>query len=311
MSDDSGHGVTRRRFLGVSLAAAGGVIALRPRWSAAQDEKKEDPKPEGSRPASGPARWAFLSDTHIAADPQNNHRGFYPYQNLQKAFAQVASDLPEGMVVTGDVARLAGHVGDYENFKKLLIPSVGKRPIYLALGNHDHRSNLLDVFEHASGERPAVKGKHIVTVDAGPVRFVLLDSLFLTNETAGLLGKAQRTWLQHYLQTGDDKPVILFFHHSLRDNDGDLLDAPRLFEIIKPIAKVKALVYGHSHEYVFSDHEGVHLINLPSVGFNFSDNQPVGWVEARLAGDGGEFILHAIGGDREMDGRVQQLRWRS
>ena len=42
--------------------------------------------------------------------------------------------------------------------------------------------------------------------------------------------------------------MILFFHHSLRDEDGELLDIPRLFDLIKPIAKVKALVYGHSHE---------------------------------------------------------------
>jgi 3',5'-cyclic AMP phosphodiesterase CpdA len=303
--------ITRRRFFGLSLAAAGGIIALRPRPGAAEGEKAEEPKPEGLRSASRPARWAFLSDTHIAADPENNYRGHYPYRNLQKAFAQVASDLPEGIVVTGDIARLTGQMGDYENFKKLLIPSVGKRPIYLAPGNHDHRGNLLDVFENATGQTQAVKGKHILTVDAGPARFILLDSLFTTNETAGLLGKAQRTWLQRCLQTGDDKPVILFFHHSLRDDDGDLLDAPWLFEIVKPIAKVKALVYGHSHEYAFSDYEGIHLINLPAVGYNFSDKEPVGWVEVRLTGAGGEFVLHTVGGNHEMDGRVQQLRWRS
>ena len=57
--------------------------------------------------------------------------------------------------------------------------------------------------------------------------------------------------------------------------------------------------------------EGIHLINLPAVGYNFNDREPVGWVEARLAGDGGEFILHAVGGNREMDGRVTPLHWRS
>lgn len=70
-------------------------------------------------------------------------------------------------------------------------------------------------------------------------------------------------------------------------------------------------MYGHSHEYAFSDYEGIHLINLPAVGYNFNDRDPVGWVEARLAGDGGEFILHAVGGNREMDGRATPLHWRS
>jgi 3',5'-cyclic AMP phosphodiesterase CpdA len=299
LSDALEHNrITRRRFLHVSLAAAGGVIALgAPRGSAGQER--------------GQVRWAFLSDTHVAGDPQNNYRGHYPYRNLEKTFTQIAADLPEGLVVTGDIARLTGQMEDYENFKRLLVPLVGRRPIYLALGNHDHRGNCLDAFEIPAGPRPAVKDKHIVTVDAGTVRFILLDSLFATNQTMGLLGKAQRTWLERYLATCDDKPVLLFFHHSLRDSDGDLIDLPRLFDIIEPIRKVKALVYGHSHEYAYSQFEGIHLINLPAVGYNFGDDQPVGWVEAQLTRDGGTFLLHAVGGNDKLDGRAERLSWRS
>lgn len=299
MLDNSHHNrITRRRFLNLSLAAAGGVIALGARRSGAGAEREQ-------------ARWAFLSDTHIAADAENNYRGHYPHRNLRETFEQVASDLPEGMIVTGDIARLTGQTEDYENFKGLMLPLVGRRPIYLALGNHDDRGNFLDVFESPADRSPAVKGKHIVTVDAGAARFILLDSLLATNQTAGLLGKAQRTWLERYLQTCDDKPVLLFFHHSLRDDDGDLLDIPRLFDLIKPLPKVKALVFGHSHEYGFSDFEGIHLINLPAVGYNFTDDQPVGWVEAQLTRSGATFRLHAVGAHRPSDGRTDRLSWRS
>jgi len=298
MSDVLHHsGMTRRRFLNVSLAAAGGLAALTPRGVCA-----------GAGPEQ--TRWAFLSDTHIAADPENNYRGFYPYRNLEKVVAQIAAELPEGVVVTGDLARLTGQMGDYENFRKLMMPLLGRRPVYLALGNHDDRAVFRDVFEDRPGQAQPVKDKHVVTVDAGPVRFILLDSLLATNQTAGLLGKAQRAWLQQYLQNSDDKPAILFFHHALTDSDGDLLDVLWLFELVKPIRKVKAIVYGHSHEYRSAELDGIHLINLPSTAYNFTE-EPLGWVEAKLTANGGEFTLHAIAGNTQRDGRIEGLRWRS
>ncbi len=292
------NGMTRRRFLNVSLAAAGGIITLSPRGGRAGVNHER-------------AHWAFLSDTHIAADPENDYRGFYPYRNLEKIVTQLAADLPEGVVITGDLARLTGQMGDYENLRKLLMPFVGKRPMYLALGNHDDRAVFLDVFEDRPGQAQAIKDKHVVTVEAGPVRFILLDSLLATNQTPGLLGKAQRTWLQRYLRDSDDKPVILFFHHTLGDGDGDLFDVLWLFDLVKPIRKVKAIVYGHSHEYKSSELEGIHLLNLPATSYNFNDDQPLGWIEARLTAEGGEFVLHAVAGNTQLDGRIEGLSWRS
>jgi Icc protein len=297
MVDGTNHGMTRRGFLEAGLAAGGAfVLGTRPTWAAEGREQ---------------TRWAFLSDTHIAADPENNYRGFYPYRNFQKVVEWIRSDLPEGLVVTGDLARLTGQAGDYENFKQLLAPLLESRPVCLALGNHDDRDNFLRAFEKPAGEKQPVRGKHIVTFHAGPVRFVLLDSLLYVDKAPGLLGKAQRTWLASYLHTCDDRPTILFFHHTLGDADGDLLDVLRLFDLVGPISKVKAIVYGHSHEYGYSELDGIHLINLPATGYNFAGAEPVGWVEAQLTPTGGKFTLHAIGGNDDFDGFTKTLAWRS
>jgi 3',5'-cyclic-AMP phosphodiesterase len=289
--------MTRRRFLDVSLAAAGGVLALTPRRGLPDSDRKH-------------ARWVFLADTHIAADPENNFRGSYPYRNLENAVARIAADLPDGAVITGDLARLNGQLGDYENLRKLLMPLLVRRPVCLTLGNHDDRPVFFRVFQDRPGQAQPVRDKHVVTVDAGPVRFALLDSLFLVDKTPGLLGKAQRTWLGRYLQESD-KPVILFFHHTLGDGDGDLLDTRWLFDLIAPVRQVKAIVYGHSHRYRSSEFEGIHLINLPALGYNFNDDQPIGWIEARLTAEGGEFRLHALAGNTQIHGRIEGLRWRS
>ena len=292
--------MNRRNFIKTSLAALGTVAALNTGCASGL-----------KRTQYQASRWALLSDTHIPEDVNNNYRGFYPYQNLQKTVPGIISALPDGIAITGDLARLTGQLGDYENLKKLLDPIAEKRPIFMALGNHDNRDNFVKVFDNVPGEKQPVQGKHVVVANKPPARLIILDSLLYVNKTPGLLGKAQRQWLENYLTECDDTPTILCFHHSLEDGDGDLLDLPRLFSAMKPIRKVKAIVYGHSHVYKFTQFKGIHLINLPAVGYNFNDIDPVGWVEASLTAKGGLFKLHAIAGNTSNDQSVTKLKWRT
>ncbi len=296
MSDTQDHQLNRRQFLTVGLALASGVVTLRPRPSLADAQANRQDI----------ARWAFLSDTHIATDPDHRFRGFYPYRNLQEVTAQIAANLPDGLVVTGDLARSRGQTGAYDNVKALLAPIAAKRPVHLAVGNHDHRGRFLSAF--ADGDGQGVQNKHVVTAGAGPVRLVILDSLLYVNMFPGMLGRVQRVWLDTFLRICDDTPIILFLHHTPR---ADLLDNRRLFDIIGPARKVKAVVFGHSHKYDFVESEGIQLINLPATGYNFTSGQPVGWVEARLTDKGGEFTLHAVGGNTWRNGSTTALKWRT
>lgn len=299
MADVFFRSMNRRSFIQTSLATFGTLISLNS--GCGTDLMKADEKQ---------ANLALLADTHIPEDVENNYRGFYPYQNLEKTIPDIISASPDGVFIAGDLARLTGESGDYDNLKKLLSPVAEKTPIFMALGNHDNRENFLKVFDETPGEKPAVKGKYVTVVEKAPIRIIMLDSLLYVNKVPGLLGKAQRQWLENYLKECDDTPTILCFHHTLSDGDGDLLDVLRLFNMIAPINKVKAIVYGHSHVYGYSEFEGIHLINLPAVGYNFNDSDPVGWVEARLTSRGGDFVLHAVGGNQEHDGSVNNLTWR-
>lgn len=291
------NSISRRSLLKTSLAAMGAVITIGTNSGSASDEEPV-------------TRWALLSDTHVPADVENNYRGFYPYRNMEKIAADIASASPDAAVITGDLARLEGKPGDYENLKKLLSPVVEKAPVFMALGNHDDRTNFTRVFTEYPGQKQQVQGKHVIVVEKGPIRLIVLDSLLYANKVTGLLGKAQRQWLENYLKECDDRPTLLCFHHSIGDGDGDLLDLPRLLDFVKPVRKVKAILYGHSHVYGYSRIRGIHMINLPAVGYNFSDTQPVGWVEAQLTAAGGKFTLHAMAGNTSSDGSAERLTWR-
>lgn len=261
-------------------------------------------------PADSPTvRWAFLSDTHIAASPADEYRGFNPYNNLRKVVEEVLAWAPAGVIIDGDLARLEGLPGDYHNLKSLLAPLAERVPMAMALGNHDHRENFLTVFRDDPGERHYVKGKYILSLEAGPVRFLLLDSLIRANYTPGLLGKAQRDWLTEFLRTAAPKPTVVFVHHTLDDGDNSLLDVLWLFRILERHRMVKAVVYGHSHVYSHGAWGDIQLVNLPAVGYNFWDRSPVGWVEATLTLNGADLRLRALGGNMEDNGKVTSIRW--
>lgn len=278
---------TRRLFLGAAVASLASL-----------------------RAAASSTRWALLSDTHVAADPADENRGFRPTENLQQVVTQVRGAGVAGSLINGDLARLDGQAADYAHVQTLLEPLTAASPLALTLGNHDDRDHFLQAFTEHRGETQDVRGKYVLVVEDGPVRFILLDSLFIVNMSPGLLGQAQRRWLESYLAAASDMPTVVFVHHTLNDSDGALLDADRMLRILSAHPMVKAVFYGHSHVYNYDMLDGMHLINQPAVGYNFADNQPVGWLEATFHADGAELTLHAIGGNIAEDGVTKSISWR-
>ncbi|HEY6986967.1 MAG TPA: metallophosphoesterase [Bryobacteraceae bacterium] len=261
--------------------------------------------------ADAPFRVALLSDTHIAADPKDTFRGFFPHANLRKAVDQVSAGQFQMLLVNGDMARLLGKPEDYKAFNSFIDPLAEKIPLVATLGNHDDRKNARAALTRRAGETEAVQQKLVTTIDAGDLRFILLDSLLATNVTPGQLGKSQRNWLTEYLEAQTAKPVVIFVHHQPDpDNDGALVDANRLLEILAPRPAVKALVFGHTHVYSLDKFKDLHLINLPAVGYNFADGNPVGWMEGTFSKQGLDLKLHAFAGETKDDGKSVNLSWR-
>ncbi len=283
---------SRRRFLmatGVTLAS----VAFTRSATAGQAAQR-------------PLRLALLSDTHIPADAAETYRGFSPVDNLSKVVPQVVASATDGALIGGDLARLEGLPGDYARLRGLIAPITTTMPVGLVLGNHDHRANFLAAFPEAPAS--GVKGKVATARDTGGLRFVLLDSLLAPNVTPGQLGNAQREWLRNEL-AASTVPTVLMVHHTLGGNDGDLVDAERLFEVVRPHAHVKAILYGHSHRYDVRERDGVQLINLPAVAYNFADTEPVGWVESVWTPEGVDLTLRAVGGNMSANGQTTSVHW--
>ncbi len=289
--------ISRKTFLKQSLKYAGAFSSIGIIYKYAQAENSP---PD--------LHMALLADTHVKAYKSEQYRGFFPYKNLQAAVDQIKEKGPELLLINGDVARLDGQLGDYVAIKEILSP-ISNLPVVMTLGNHDDRDNFYNVYTEKGDYNQSVHNKHVLVIERPELRLILLDSLMYVNKTPGLLGREQRDWLTTYLKKTDNRPVFIFFHHTPYDGDSDLLDSDRMFEILIPHKKVKAVFYGHSHVYRIDERDHIKLINLPAVGYNFSDSQPVGWLDTRINPQKGIFTLHAIGGNLEQDGEVQEIIW--
>ncbi|WP_247234299.1 metallophosphoesterase [Telluribacter sp. SYSU D00476] len=290
----------RRSFLKSSAQAAGLLTAYSLGVSSVLAETSS---------AANEVQLALLSDTHIAEDVQNVYRGFYPSRNLESVVPKVIAARPDAVLINGDVARLTGEKGDYAQVKKLLAPLAEQKPVYMTLGNHDHRENIQEAFPAPKGLQN-VKDKQVMVIEQPSTRFILLDSMMYVNKTPGFLGQSQRSWLEGFLRQSDAKPTVLFVHHTLADSDSSLLDVERLFQIIRSHQKVKAVFYGHSHEYKYEVLDGIHLVNQPAVGYNFSDSEPVGWLTGTFRKEGADLTLNAFAGNMKDNGKSKSLAWR-
>ncbi len=260
---------------------------------------------------TGGMKIALLSDTHLHADPIHEYRGFRPYDNLLEASNQVLASDAEFALLCGDAARLDGKKEDYDQLKKLLEPITRKMKMEIALGNHDDRANFWKVFSDRPIDKTLAGKKHVSVADLGTQRWIVLDSLMYVDKTPGFLGLEQRDWLDRFLGSDSVRPVVLMVHHTLGQRDGDLLDTERLLAIAKKHSHVKAIVFGHSHQWRIEQSEQLWLINLPALGYNFADDQPIGWVKAELRQDALLLTLSAIGGNTAEHGKTHTLGWRT
>jgi 3',5'-cyclic-AMP phosphodiesterase len=287
----------RRAFLETVTLGGAALLASAFRGGAPSDASRRE------------LHLALLSDTHVPGDRRSGYRGMNPWENLHTVAAQVAAARPDGVLVCGDAARQEGRVEDYQELRALLAPVAAVSPVHVALGNHDDRESFLKVFPDPPGVRAPVEGRHVTVIEHEALRVVVLDSLLYVDRVAGLLGRAQRAWLEGFLPKIADRPAVLFVHHPPSDGDGDLLDGDRLLALARANPHVKALFHGHAHVWSVGRRDGLPVVSLPAVGYSFDDAQPVGWVDARFRADGVSLTLRAIAGNRADDGKETLVAW--
>ena len=305
---------TRRGFLATSISTAAGIDVLRlsSLVDAAEETKQRDP-----------AHWILMADTHLSA----NRKDGKPQWNMfmDKNFIQTTREVVKlakqaaGVIINGDCAYIDGVRGDYKLLAELLKPiRDAGLPVHLTMGNHDSRTRFWSVLANHRAEKPPLTSRHVSVVESGNANWFLLDSLETVNATPGLLGGKQRAWLAVELDTRKDQPAIIVLHHNLQMQKkktdakfSGLKDSDKLFEVLKPRKHVKAIFVGHTHTWMRHVVDGMHVVNLPPIGYVFRRNDPLGWVDARLQADGMKLVLHTLDKKNKASDEIVELKWRA
>lgn len=268
---------TRRHWIRQSLTAGLGTL-----WTWHGVEAAES---EGEY-------WALLSDTHIAADESLEARGVVMAANLRRTVSQVLKTgvKPHGVLINGDCAFLDGQEGDYSQLLRCLRPLAEERvQVHCTLGNHDDRGRFRAA-NAQPGVDPLLVDKHVTILSSARANWVLLDSLHEVNSTPGVLGSGQLGWLERTLDRIPAKPTFVMLHHNPQMSVPEsgkvtgLTDTSELLRVLKAAPRVKALFYGHTHNWqVREPQDGLPwMVNLPPVSYTFGPDRPAGWVIARV-----------------------------
>jgi 3',5'-cyclic-AMP phosphodiesterase len=297
--------LSRRSFLAHGAAAAAALTVIRTGWTA-------DPK-------SNPNLIALLSDTHVPESPDVVAREVNMTANLRQVIREVTQleTRPAGVIINGDCAYLKGLPADYANLAQCVAPlDEAGLPLHVTMGNHDDRGPLYDALQSQKPARPIVDSKHVTVIETPRANWFLLDSLTRVNVVTGGIGEAQRAWLAKALAERSDKPALAIVHHNPQFDPppegkpwGGIEDTTELMELLASHKQVKALIFGHSHNWAITRRGDLHLVNLPPVAYVFTAGKPNGWVRSETLEDGLALELRTIDPAHKQNGERVKLSW--
>jgi len=231
-----------------------------------------------------------LSDSHLFAEADGTLLGMNTHDSLQRVIDLVVAQQPQIdlLLATGDLSQ-DGTLESYQAFRDATrqIPA----PARWIPGNHDEPQ----IMAHAAINSALLEP----VVDVGNWRITLLDSA-VPGSVPGYLQDQQLQLLAQALSEAPTRHHLVCFHHhpvsigcAWMEPIG-LRNPEALFAVLDRFPQVKALLWGHVHQEIDRERNGVRLLASPSTciqfapgseDFNVSEEAP-GYRWLRLHADG-------------------------
>ncbi|UYM13863.1 phosphodiesterase [Endozoicomonas euniceicola] len=227
-------------------------------------------------------RFIHLSDPQLIPAGEMNY-DINPQLRIRQCIDAILSDcasLPlDFAVITGDLT----HWGE-EVAYKVLREELSRLPfpVYMLMGNHDHREAFSTVFpEHPTDDN---SGFVQYVLDSAAGRMIFLDTLD-AGKRSGVLCQQRLQWLERKLADSEGQPVYLFMHHppftvglSVMDDD-NLVNSDEFLKIVNPYrTQIRHIFFGHLHRTVTGSWHGISyscpLSPVHQTAFEFDNKKP-------------------------------------
>lgn len=222
-----------------------------------------------------PALLVQLSDSHLFAEADRTLLGMNTRRSLMKVLELVRLQQPQIdlVIASGDLSQ-DGSLESYQLFRDLTRQL--DAPARWIPGNHDEPQVMAEAAVQSALLEPVV--------DIGNWRVTLLDSA-VPGSVPGYLQDEQLQLLARSLSEAPERHHLVCFHHhpvsigcawmepiGLRNPDA-------LFAVLDRFAQVRAVLWGHVHQEIDRERNGVRLMASPSTCIQFepgSDDFSVG-----------------------------------
>jgi 3',5'-cyclic-AMP phosphodiesterase len=231
-----------------------------------------------------------VTDPHLFGDPQRALRGVPTLPALRAVLAAARGHIAaaDAILASGDLVN--DDPAGYAHFRKEL-GSLG-RPVLCVPGNHD----LVPDMRVQLAAPPFQLGG---IWDAGNWRVILLDSS-VPGEVGGNFDATTLAWLEQALAAADGRHVLVCLHHHPVAMNSRWLDTVGLANgkefttLLKRFPTVRGVLFGHVHQQLDRDVDGLRRIATPSTCSQFkpgsdefaADDTPPAWRRLWLRADG-------------------------
>lgn len=253
-----------------------------------------------------PIKITQITDTHLYGTPS----GTLLKMNTNETLGHVIELVKEHeedidfVLATGDIAQDASEKA-YSNFIEIV--SSLNAPFRWIPGNHDNATVMNRIAEGT----PAAKK----TAQLNNWLIILLDSSVL-GQVHGKLAKTEINFLNSVLRSAEkdesiEHCLVTMHHNPVPGNsawmkDIGLENGEKFFDAIKDSSKVRCVLYGHIHQELDFEHEGIRCLCTPSTCIQFKpkvtsfslDRVNPGYRSLQLFADGSiETVVRRVSGE--------------